>query len=54
MTLARFAGPLGEGSIIFVEARNVTDEDARVSTSVIKDFAPLPGQNFRFGIRASF
>ncbi len=52
--ISAFAGPLGEGSKVFIEARNVTDEEARIATSTIKDFAPLPGQNIRFGIRASF
>ncbi|MEM9939207.1 MAG: TonB-dependent receptor [Pseudomonadota bacterium] len=43
-----------DGTELFVEARNVTDEEVRYSTSVLKDVAPAPGQNFRFGIRATF
>ena len=52
--ISAIADPLAEGSKVFVEVRNLTDEEARISTSTIKDFAPLPGQNVRFGIRASF
>ncbi|MDJ0920780.1 MAG: TonB-dependent receptor [Henriciella sp.] len=43
-----------DGTELFVEARNVTDEEVRHATSVLKDVAPAPGQNFRFGIRAAF
>ncbi len=43
-----------EGTSIFLQARNVTDEEARVATSVLKDVTPLPGRNIRFGLRAAF
>lgn len=43
-----------DGTELFVEARNVTDEEVRYATSVLKDVAPAPGQNFRVGIRLSF
>ena len=39
---------------LFVKAENITDEEARVHTSFIKDVAPRPGRNFSFGIRSSF
>ncbi len=42
------------GTKAFVEVRNVTDAEARLSTSVLRDFAPLPGRNVRAGIRVSF
>lgn len=38
----------------FLEGRNLTDEDARVHTSFLKDFAPLPGRNVAMGVRVSF
>ncbi|WP_305823110.1 TonB-dependent receptor [Massilia brevitalea] len=38
----------------FLLAKNLLDEDIRVSTSVLKDIAPLPGRNFVFGVRAKF
>jgi iron complex outermembrane receptor protein len=41
-------------SKLFVEARNIGDTEARAATSVLKDVAPLPGQNIRAGIRVSF
>jgi iron complex outermembrane receptor protein len=39
---------------VFVLGRNLTDQDARVHTSFIKDRAPLPGRNIALGIRAWF
>ncbi len=42
------------GSQLFVEVRNLTDEEARLATSVLRDFAPLPGRNVRFGVRLAF
>ena len=38
----------------FVRGANLTDEDARLHTSFLKDIAPLPGRNVTFGLRASF
>ncbi len=43
-----------EGTKAFVEVRNLTDEDARLSTSVLRDFASLPGRNIRAGLRVTF
>jgi iron complex outermembrane receptor protein len=39
---------------LFVHANNLTDETARVSTSFLKDFAPLPGRGVAAGIRVFF
>ena len=44
----------GEGTQAFVQVRNVTDEEIRYSTSVIKDVAPAPGRNVRVGLRVGF
>lgn len=38
----------------FALAKNLLDEDIRFSTSVLKDFSPLPGRSFVFGARARF
>jgi iron complex outermembrane recepter protein len=38
----------------FVRATNLTDEEARVHGSFLKDIAPLPGRAFTAGVRASF
>lgn len=38
----------------FFEGRNLTDVDARVHTSYLKDFAPLPGRNLAVGLRVAF
>ncbi|MEM1035929.1 MAG: TonB-dependent receptor [Pseudomonadota bacterium] len=43
-----------DGTEVFIEARNITDEEIRFATSVLKDVAPAPGQNFRAGVRVSF
>ncbi|WUR13717.1 TonB-dependent receptor [[Empedobacter] haloabium] len=38
----------------FLLAKNLLNDDIRVSTSVLKDISPLPGRNFVFGVRAKF
>jgi iron complex outermembrane receptor protein len=38
----------------FVLAKNLLNDDIRVSTSVLKDISPLPGRNFVFGVRSKF
>lgn len=43
-----------DGTEAFIEARNVTDEEVRYATSVLKDLAPAPGQNIRVGLRVAF
>ncbi|MFA6960578.1 MAG: TonB-dependent receptor [Opitutaceae bacterium] len=39
---------------LFVRGTNLTNEDARLSTSFLKDVAPLAGRNATFGLRAAF
>ncbi|MCB1626765.1 MAG: TonB-dependent receptor [Xanthomonadales bacterium] len=39
---------------LFLAGRNLTDEEARVHTSLLKERAPLPGRNFMFGVRSFF
>ena len=43
-----------DGTEAFVEVRNVTDEEVRFATSVLKDLVPAPGQNVRVGVRLAF
>ncbi|MGE6699229.1 TonB-dependent receptor [Hyphomonas sp. NPDC076900] len=43
-----------EGTQLFVEVRNLTDEEARLATSVLRDTVPLPGRNVRAGLRYTF
>ena len=43
-----------DGTELFLEARNVTDEEVRYATSVLKDTVPAPGRNIRGGIRIVF
>ncbi len=48
--------PFGVESPVAVRltASNLTDEEARVHSSFLKDSVPLPGRNFRFAVTASF
>ena len=39
---------------VFIEGKNLTNEEARVHTSYLKNYAPLPGRNFIAGIRGEF
>lgn len=39
---------------VFAEARNLNDTEAREHASFLKDFAPLPGRNFRLGVGYRF
>ncbi|MES2741242.1 MAG: TonB-dependent receptor [Pseudomonadota bacterium] len=38
----------------FLLAKNLTNDEIRVSTSVLKDVSPLPGRNVVFGVRTKF
>lgn len=42
------------GLEFFVRGENLTNTDARLATSFLKDIAPLPGRNFTFGTRVTF
>jgi iron complex outermembrane receptor protein len=39
---------------LFLDGRNLLDEEARVHTSALKDLAPLPGRGVSFGVRVFF
>lgn len=39
---------------LFLDARNLTDEEMRSHTSFLKDVAPLPGRGVAFGVRLAF
>lgn len=39
---------------VFLRGSNLMDREARVHTSFLKDFAPLPGRNFTGGVRVEF
>ena len=38
----------------FLLARNLLNQDIRLSTSVLRDQAPLPGRNLIVGVRTAF
>jgi iron complex outermembrane receptor protein len=46
--------PRADGPKLFLEARNLTDEEAREHASFLKDLAPLPGRNLRAGLTWDF
>ena len=39
---------------VFLDGSNLTDQEARPHTSLLRDFSPLPGRGVAFGIRAYF
>ncbi|MEM7220852.1 MAG: TonB-dependent receptor [Pseudomonadota bacterium] len=52
---ASVSWPLSPGEfVLFVEGRNLTDEDQRQHTSFVKDFAPAPGRALEVGARLNF
>ena len=44
----------GRGMRIILEGRNLTDQEARLHTSFLKDQLPLPGRNFRAALVLDF
>ncbi len=39
---------------VFLDGSNLTDQEARPHTSLLRDYAPLPGRGVAFGVRAYF
>ncbi|PQA86760.1 TonB-dependent receptor [Hyphococcus luteus] len=56
VNLAATFRPGGEDSGLSVQLRadNVTNEEARLATSFLKDVAPLPGRSFKVTLRGEF
>ncbi|AMX03298.1 TonB-dependent receptor [Microbulbifer thermotolerans] len=48
-----FSHNLGDLTV-FLQGENLTNEEARVHSSFLKDRAPLPGRNFHLGLRGEF
>ena len=47
--------PVGPTNLDFyVKGTNLTDAEARLHTSFLKDIAPLPGRGVLFGVKAEF
>jgi len=47
--------PLSTGELsLFVQGKNLTDDEQRYHTSFIKDFAPQPGRTIEGGVRLTF
>ena len=38
----------------FLQGSNLSNQDARLATSVVKDLVPMPGRNLSFGLRVYF
>ena len=47
-------GLVGSSARIFLQGRNLTDQEQRQHTSYIKEFAPLPGRTLELGVRMTF
>ncbi|MGL1959025.1 MAG: TonB-dependent receptor [Colwellia sp.] len=45
---------IGSDLVLYLKGQNLTDENAQVHASFLKEVAPLPGRNFSIGIRGSF
>jgi len=45
---------VSESDKLFLRGNNLLNQDMRVATSYVKDFAPLPGRSFVAGLRANF
>ena len=45
---------IADDLVVFVKVNNITDEEARVHTSFLKNVAPLPARGFEMGIRGSY
>ena len=45
---------VGSSARIFLQGRNLTDEEQRQHTSYNKEFAPLPGRTLELGVRMTF
>ncbi|TWX49178.1 TonB-dependent receptor [Colwellia hornerae] len=49
-----FIDAVGDDMVAFVKVNNITNEQARVHTSFLKNVSPLPARGFTVGIRGSF
>lgn len=45
---------VGDDLVLFIKANNLTNKEARVHSSFLKELAPLPGRGFTVGFRGSF
>ncbi|MBQ4811533.1 TonB-dependent receptor [Pseudoalteromonas luteoviolacea] len=45
---------LGQDWVLYLKGHNLTDTEARVHTSFLKDKAPMPGRSFALGFRGYF
>ncbi|WP_245825344.1 TonB-dependent receptor [Pseudocolwellia agarivorans] len=45
---------IGDDFVVFLKVDNITDVDARVHSSFLKDVAPLPAKGVSLGVRGSF
>ena len=44
----------GTGVTVYLQGRNLTDDEQRRHTSIIKDLAPSPGRTIEAGVRVRF
>ena len=49
-----YVNGMGNDFVVFMKVDNITDVEARVHSSFLKDTAPLPARGISFGVRGSF
>lgn len=49
-----FDGPYHQEMIVFLQMKNLLDEDIRKSTSFLRNFTPEPGREIVLGVRHQF
>ena len=49
---AEYRRPMASGELVlFLNVNNITDEEIRLSTSFLREFAPEPGISLEGGVR---
>jgi iron complex outermembrane receptor protein len=44
----------GTQTLVYLRGDNLTNQDARMATSILRDIAPLPGRSVKLGVRTTF
>ncbi|MGT2454319.1 hypothetical protein ACU4GI_14020 [Cupriavidus basilensis] len=44
----------GSQTLVYLRGDNLTNQDARMATSILRDIAPLPGRSVKLGVRTTF
>lgn len=44
----------GTQTLVYLRGDNLTNQDARIATSILREIAPLPGRSVKLGLRTTF